>query len=170
MCVGQVGSFNQRLARAYSADGGKNWSLVDQLPAVGVAPCLLQLKDGTTLLSTGRPGLTLWLAVDARAQKWQNVDLKQFHNGAAPLLDHIVADPLRAGGLQQTTGHTALIATTDNRLLLAYDRVAVDDPGDVPTSDRIFTVELTVRRTVEAERSHEPGAEPAKSKKSKRRF
>lgn len=142
MCVSRVGSGKtQLLARAYSADGGKTWSALDRLPAYSVAPQVVRLRNGTLVLSTGRPGLFLWFSPDARGRDWQSLDVMAYHNAE-------VEKPF-AMNEKQTTAYTALTEVGDNRVLLVYDRTPFgwkDVPADSGERSQIYLLELEVQR------------------------
>jgi hypothetical protein len=156
MCVMRVGRALDagptraygRLARAYSADGGRTWSTPDRLSAAGVAPCLRRLSNGVLALTTGRPGLFLWLSDDPRGRSWQSIDLLAHHNAA---LDERHRIRPGQGGFHedpdQTTAYTGLVEVAPNRLLLTYDRVPLGWKG-VPTDseerNRIYVMEIEI--------------------------
>jgi hypothetical protein len=152
MCVSRVGSGrNQRLARCYSANGGKTWSDIDQLSAFSVAPQMVQLGSGILALSTGRPGLFLWLAGDPRGTQWQSIDLLAHHNAALPPAEAIHADQDQKAAIQdQTTAYTALAQMPDDRLFLVYDRTPfgwMPVPTGSNERSRIYLLEIDIRRT-----------------------
>jgi hypothetical protein len=166
MCVSRVGPHeDQKLARTYSSDGGKTWSPIDRLPAFSVAPQICRLQNGILALSTGRPGLFLWLATDPRGKQWQSLDVMAYHNSAVSESLQIVAprgEPTGVGrrtnddGIvdldtqkQQTTAYTALVEVTDNRVFLVYDRSPLGwqpVPAQAGERSQIFLLEIDVRR------------------------
>ena len=155
MFISRVGAGEkQRLARTYSGDGGRTWTPIDRLPAYSVAPQVNRLKNGVLALSTGRPGLFLWLSTDARGQKWQSVDILAHHNAmvAAPyqMVHKGIADlNTYQGPAIQTTAYTALLEIEANRLLLVYDRMPLGwrtPPAGYPEKSRIYLVEINVQR------------------------
>src|SRR5207253_11106944 len=76
LAVSRVGSgASSPLVRSYSADNGKTWSAPRAMVAFSVAPCLRRLQSGVLALSTGRPGIFLWLATGARGDEWDSVDI-----------------------------------------------------------------------------------------------
>jgi hypothetical protein len=122
MCVMRTSSDKTPLVRSYSSDRGRTWSKPDHLPAWGVYPSLRQLSDGRIALSTGRPGIQLWISNDGGAS-WDMVDVLEYHNSVFPLPYQILV-PYGAGNLsgEQTTAYTELVETAPGRLLLTYDR------------------------------------------------
>eukprot|EP01052_Picozoa_sp_SAG31_P011637 SAG31_NODE_662_length_13028_cov_3.364529_13_plen_966_part_00 len=124
----------------------------------GVRPQVVALKNGLVVISTGRPGLYLYVIVDdslTHAQNplagdWQRINLAFLHTT-------LVTDPaLRYGGchgdasdvisgvgsgINGTSGYTGLLALTfgevsvNNDVLVTYDRlgngVGVLEPGQV---------------------------------------
>ena len=135
------------LRRAFSSDGGRSWTKPESLPAHSVEPRLLQIKNGLTLLSTGRPGVHLWLTDNPKGDTWQDVDLVKLHNEWA-------SDPTykirNIDGLPwsswQTTGYTAMVEISPNRVLLVYDRSAKPWPQNNNDLTRIFVVPIQVDR------------------------
>ncbi|MSP11985.1 MAG: exo-alpha-sialidase [Chloroflexi bacterium] len=157
MCVSRVGGgSDQPLARAYSSDGGQSWTGIDRLPAWSVAPNMARLENGVIALSTGRPGLFLWLSADARGKHWEPFDLIAYHNSVLEQPHHM---SLGASGLAvtprekyindhfdfndpwQTTAYTAMLEVSPNRLFLVYDRMPygwMPVPTDAEVRGRIL--------------------------------
>ena len=57
-----MSSQDTRSYTSRSNDGGRTWSAIDRLPAYSVAPQIRRLDNDTLVLSTGRPGIFLWLS------------------------------------------------------------------------------------------------------------
>ena len=128
------------LRRSYSADGGRTWSPPDLLPAVSVEPSLKRLQNGVLALSTGRPGISLWLSTDERGAHWQSIDILAHHNQWAPDAGYTITPA-------QTTAYTEIIEVAPNRLLLAYDRTPFGwqpTPADSGERNRIFLLPIEV--------------------------
>ena len=79
------------IGRAYSSDDGRTWSKSDMLPAIGVEPSIVRASNGVIALSTGRPGLWLWISSDDRGRSWQHFDLLKYHNRWAPGPTHRIS-------------------------------------------------------------------------------
>lgn len=154
MTVFRVGGGKDRnLRRAYSHDKGRSWSKPDALPAYSVEPSLLRVQNGVIALSTGRPGIHLWLATDVRAQRWQDVDVMAHHNRWAPDATYRIAqydDQATAGGntgpRYMTSSYTEIVEIAPNRLLLVYDRSPKPKPEHDGDLTRIFVLPIEIVR------------------------
>ena len=141
MCVGRVGAgSDQLLARTYSHDEGKSWSEIDRLSAYSVAPNMVRLANGTIALSTGRPGLFLWLSIDPRGKNsWESIDIIAYHNSVLDRRDHM--------NKSQTTAYSALLEVSPNRLFMVYDRVPFGwkpVPSNSDERSRIYLLEMRI--------------------------
>ncbi|MEZ4731384.1 MAG: sialidase family protein [Caldilineaceae bacterium] len=140
MCVMRMGGGAAfPLRRSYSSDGGRTWSPPAVLPAVSVEPSLKRLQNGVLALSTGRPGIFLWLATDERGTTWQSIDVLAHHNAWASAGYQITPE--------QTTAYTEIIEVAPNHLLLAYDRTPFGwrpTPADSGERNRIFLLPIEV--------------------------
>ncbi len=135
------------LRRRYSEDAGRTWSKEDILPAWSVSPHLSRISNGTIALTTGRPGLFLWLATDPRATDWQSVDILGHHNRfVADAHDRIL--PRRHNEKQdfQTSSYTGLVDMGNNHLLIAYDRCPEEAPAGPDDRSSVYVVPVTVER------------------------
>ena len=153
MAVYRVGSgIAWHLRRTYSHDGGRTWSPVDTLPAYSVRPALLRSANGVVALSTGRPGIDLWLAGDARARQWQRIDIVAHHNAWAPDASYRIGSTGSGDTLRwQTDAYTNMVEVAPNRLLLIYDRDGIVRPPErAPTGpediSRIFVLPIELER------------------------
>lgn len=158
MCIMRVGQHHKQpdqwLTRSTSSDGGHTWSPIETLPAWSVAPQCRRLQNDTVVLSTGRPGIFLWLATDADARDWQSVDVVDWHNRALDEAFHIKI-PLDgvdavSGRKGQTTSYTAMVESSPNRLLLVYDRIPFGwrpVPEDSDQRNQIYLLEAEIERT-----------------------
>lgn len=134
------------LRRSFSSDDGRTWTKPDVLPAYSVEPQLLRLANGVIALSTGRPGLHLWLTTDpaAAAQSWQDVDIAEQHNEwfRDPSYEISPRDPSSPDKGWTSTAYTGLVQVAPNKLLLLYDR----GPKDAQDATRLFAMPLEVPR------------------------
>lgn len=152
MTVFRVGGTQDwKLRRAYSRDQGRTWTSPDTLPAYSVEPSLVRLANGVIALSTGRPGIHLWLSTDPRAATWQHIDFVEIHNRWAPDPTYRInsfKDAERPDGppLWQTSSYTEIIEVAPNRLLMVYDRSAKPRPENQADLTRIFVVPIEVIR------------------------
>ncbi|MSO22850.1 MAG: exo-alpha-sialidase [Acidobacteria bacterium] len=149
------------LGRAYSGDGALTWSQPDRLPAVGVEPSVVRCQNGIVALTTGRPGIYLWVSTDERAKSWQSVDIIDHHNRWAPdptyRISYTTAGGTTDGGRHlhhkdQTTSYTEIVEVTPNRLLLIYDRTPFGwDPTPAASGElnRIFVLPIELTRIPE---------------------
>ncbi len=136
-----------KLRRSYSHDEGRTWSPADILPAWSVRPSVLRLSNGTIALTTGRPGIYLWIASDPRATHWQEIDLMAYHNAWA-------TDPnVRIGSFMsgtrqrfQTTSYTGLVETSPNHLLMVYDRDAERKPTGPNDLSHVYVLPIEIER------------------------
>ena len=128
MAVFRVGNGRDwNLRRAYSKDGGTTWSQADVIPAYSVAPSMVRTRGGTIVLSTGRPGISLWFSTDGRGRRWQEVDVVKHHNLHVPDETYrILPYPFENPREMNTWSYTELVEVAPNRLLLVYDRVPPD--------------------------------------------
>jgi hypothetical protein len=151
MIAYRLGGSGWNLGRSYSKDGGRSWSKADLLPAVGVEPSLVRTQNGTIALSTGRPGLFLWLSTDERASEWQQFDIMEYHNRWAPDAGYKISfrSPEDPQSVHRSTAYTEMIEVAPNRLLLIYDRTASGWEATSADSDernRIFTLPVEIVR------------------------
>src|SRR5207248_7315732 len=81
MCVFRLNS-NVPYGQTFSSDEGKTWTEPVSMgkDIFSVQPSLAVLKDGTIVLSGGRPGLWCWINTDGTGKDWQRVDLVANHN------------------------------------------------------------------------------------------
>jgi BNR repeat protein len=154
MAVFRVGSGRRwNLGRAYSHDGGHTWTKPDVLPAWSVSPQIKRIANGTIVLSTGRPGIHLWLSNDPRGTTWQDIDIVAYHNRWAPTPTErissfeIKSSPYLSETTQwQTSSYTGLVEVAPNRLLLAYDRDPERAPSGPDDLSRVFVLPIEVER------------------------
>jgi len=150
MCTMRVGGGTRwPLARAYSSDGGQSWSPMDRLPAWSVCPSTKRLQNGMIALSTGRPGIRLWLADDPKATCWQSVDVQAYHN-ATMGAGHQIRVEYGGDVPPQTTAYTDVLQVAPNRLWLVYDRTPFGwhpVPIDSEERSRIYVLSVDVDRT-----------------------
>jgi len=144
--VGNQGA-TSKLRRAYSHDEGRTWTKPDVLPAGSVEPRLLRIANGAILLSTGRPGIQLWLSADSRAKCWAGeIDIVEHHNRWAADASYRIGPAKGLAGLdRQTTSYTQMVEVSANRVLLAYDRSPEAAPADVKDLTRIFVLPVEVQ-------------------------
>jgi hypothetical protein len=126
MCIYRLDS-NLTYGQTWSDDEGRTWSEpVECRGPRSVEPSLAVMKDGTVLLSGGRPGLRLWINRDGTGKDWQEVDIVKYrykfvNNG-------------------DTTGYTELAVLDDSHLLYVYDY------GFNPPGCRLEVVRITLER------------------------
>ena len=137
------------LGQCWSEDDGETWS--DAVAMHGphsVEPSLVVMDDGAVVLSSGRPGVNLWINADGRGVDWSVVDIAAHHTACHP------ADPITNRSLVEdewwtinTTGYTEVIPLGGPHLLMIYDRLAkgwdvIRDGED--ESNSIWAVRVTV--------------------------
>lgn len=89
-----------------SLDLGKTWTKPAAFTETGVEPQLLLLKNGTLVLSSGRPGVDVRFSFDGSGNSWTK---------PYPLV------PITSGGIQtDSCGYTKLLALDDSSLLIVY--------------------------------------------------
>ncbi|MGH9342572.1 MAG: sialidase family protein, partial [Terriglobia bacterium] len=156
MAVFRIGAGRRwNLRRCYSRDEGHTWTKPDKLPVYSVEPRMLRIANGTIVLATGRPGIHLWLSIDPRGEKWQEVDIVAHHNKWAPKASYRIEplDPTNPTGMWQTSSYTGLVQIAPNRLLLAYDRSPERAPANWQDLTRVFVIPITVERKGSAQES-----------------
>lgn len=155
MAVFRVGSGKAwNLRKAYSKDGGRSWSKAEAIPPYSVEPSLLRISNGALALSTGRPGIRIWLSKDPRGQEWQDIDIVEHHNRWAPDATYRIGSyegsVHYAGGTGreqwQTSSYTEMVEIAPNRILLVYDRSAKPKPENNGDLSRIFVLPIEVDR------------------------
>ena len=70
-----VGS-NRTLYRTVSADAGASWSTMTPIALWSVDPQILVLPNGAVVVSSGRPGLSMWVSVDILAESFKRYTLE----------------------------------------------------------------------------------------------
>ena len=154
MAAFRVGSGRKwNLHRAYSHDGGHTWTEPDALPAWSVEPELVRTANGTIALSTGRPGIDLWLSTDPRGTTWQSIDIVEHHNRCvtdpSARISAFDANPspyLTENTRWQTSAYTGLVEVAPNRLLLIYDRDPERAPADPKDLSRVYVLPIEIGR------------------------
>jgi len=115
MCVFRLAS-NVPYGQSWSSDEGQTWTEpVGMAGPFSVQPSLAVRKDGTVVLSGGRPGLFLWINLDGTGKTWQRVDLQAHHNACVP------KEPIDKPN--HTSSYTEVVAVDNTHLLCIYDRI-----------------------------------------------
>ena len=107
---------NVPYGQTFSDDDGRTWSApVAMRDAHSVQPSLALMKDGSLVLTGGRPGIFAWLNRAGDGKDWLQVDLQNHHNENHPQDVITRAD--------QTTSYTAVAALGDQSVIVIYDRI-----------------------------------------------
>jgi hypothetical protein len=128
--VSALKNFFQPMHYAESFDRGKFWTKPKPLPGIEMImdPRGLQLPNGITVLTAGRPKIDMYLAESASLD-FHKLDLTAHHNAYLPRL--------------RTTGHTDVVQIGPRSLLFVYDSIPDSWrwPGSPFTApDAIYTV------------------------------
>ncbi len=99
---------------SYSRDMGKTWTQPQIITPNGVLPRLLQLKNGVTVMSSGRPGVQVRFSTDNNGIKWS----KPFE--MLPYAAGNLKRELNGGSAQVSCGYTGLLPLDKNRFLIIY--------------------------------------------------
>ncbi|MBM3264685.1 MAG: exo-alpha-sialidase [candidate division Zixibacteria bacterium] len=155
LCVYRVGSRREYpLHKSYSADDGLSWSKPEKMEGVwSVEPQIARLDNGLMVLSSGRPGLFLWVCTDEVGNQWERINLAEHHN--AHLADSSLHynDAFCAGEEvfrpYQSTSYTGMIRSGADQVLISYERTANGwdgAPGPYGDTDAAFCIRVRARR------------------------
>lgn len=101
-----------------STDMGKTWTRPEVIAAAGALPRLLQLKNGVTVLSSGRPGVQLRFNKTGANNGWTDACEMLPYESKSMELQYLVS-----------CGYTGLLATGPNRFLMIYSDFKHKIPG-----------------------------------------
>lgn len=139
MCIYRVAS-GQPYGQSWSKNDGRTWTEPAAMNKVfSVQPSLAVIKDGTVVLSGGRPGLFAWLNSAGDGKDWHSVDVLAHHNACVP--KERIVHP------ERTTSYTEVAVIDDRHVLLMYDRVphgwrAI--PAGSEETNSVWVVRLTI--------------------------
>jgi hypothetical protein len=84
------------------------------------------VKDGTVVLSGGRPGALMWFSADGSGKDWQVIDLVDHHNAFRPDDPMARYSPAPGGAFYAdeggSTGYTEVSTLDDIHVLCMYDK------------------------------------------------
>jgi hypothetical protein len=100
-----------------STDQGKSWTKPSVFTPAGVLPRLLQLENGVTVLSAGRPGVQLRFSTDGKGDRWTN-GFEMLPFGQPGLQAYAENDRGRTPAV--SCGYTSLLATGPDKFLVIY--------------------------------------------------
>lgn len=113
-----------------STDQGCTWTSPRVLSPTGVMPRLIQLGNGTIVLSSGRPGVDLRFCFDGKGETWTKP-----HTLVPLTSDDVQAD---------SCGYTSLLSLGDDSFLIAYSWFK--RPGAAGQTHKVILVRhVTVR-------------------------
>jgi hypothetical protein len=155
LCVFRIGS-GQDLHKAYSLEEGQSWTGAERLPGVwSVEPQLMRLENGLIVLTSGRPGLFLWVCPDGKGNHWERFNLAAHHNAAFLEASLHYSETFCQADPQvnpaQSTSYTGLLAISPDDVLVCYDRLGngwVGAPGPWGETDAVFCVRLKLTRNI----------------------
>lgn len=134
--------------QTFSDDDGRSWSPPMAMnEAHSVQPSIAMMKDGTLVLTGGRPGIFAWINTSGDGGEWSQVDLLGNHN------ERHSDERLGVGGAftlaEQTTSYTEVVPLDERSVLVMYDRIphgwgAI--PRDSPDTNSIWVVKLMWNR------------------------
>ena len=102
-----------------SYDGCKTWEEPQKFHDYGVLPVTRMLKDGTILLSSGRPGVYLRASCDPLAKEWTDI---------VPVVS-VPKEEIYTRYYEYTCCNTSLAVTGDNEAMLAYSDFTLTAPN-----------------------------------------
>ena len=129
---------NVPYGQAFSDDDGRTWSApVAMQDAHSVQPSLAMMRDGSIVLTGGRPGIFAWINRAGDGKDWLQVDLQSHHNE-----NHALDAITRA---DQTTSYTEVVALDEQSVIVIYDHIphgwnAI--PNDSQDTNSIWVVKL----------------------------
>ncbi|GAB3248625.1 hypothetical protein GCM10027347_05140 [Larkinella harenae] len=92
-----------------SANQGKTFTKPEVITPNGVYPRILSLKNGVTVVSSGRPGVQLRFSSDGQGRQWTNAfEMLPFNQNEPSSFQHV------------SCGYTGLLPTGDNSFLIVY--------------------------------------------------
>ena len=159
LCVFRLHS-GAPLGQTYSSDEGRTWSApVSMRGPRSVQPSLAVLKSGIVLLTTGRPGISLWLNADGKAGDWQEIDLVKHHNASRPA-ERFAYDKTTGSAsnntqftaVDGTSSYTEIVALDDKNLLCIYDTIPPGWnrdplPSKAQRPNSVWVIRVTVQST-----------------------
>ena len=113
---------SRRYGQAFSDDDGRTWSApVAMKDACSVQPSMALMKDGSLVLTGGRPGIFAWINRAGDGRDWLEVDLQSHHNENHPQEAITTTATFTTG--DQTTAYTEVVALDDRSVIVMYDRI-----------------------------------------------
>jgi len=126
------GSGGGNLWQAYSSSGGRAWTGLAATPLWSVWPQAVLMGSGVLAVSSGRPGVGLWLSASGDGAAWEYHNVIAQHNNHVPperRYPSAYANVSKATDPDScdtshcmTTAYTGLVEAEPSTLLLAYDR------------------------------------------------
>jgi hypothetical protein len=125
--VMRSGGSGSPLCQVYSHDDGHTWSTPTVMPGpIGVEPKLRVLKSGRLVLTTGRPGIFLYVANDPPTS-WSKFNIAAAHNQLVKDKTLKFAGDIPGGGINGTTSYTGLAVSRttgdSDAVHVTYDRL-----------------------------------------------
>ena len=143
------------LWQAFSDTGARTWTEPTQSVAWAVWPQLLRLSSGVLALSSGRPGIGLWLSADGAGEHWEYHSVCAEHNRHLPAesglrynaeMANVSSNSSSQGPSPgQTTSYTSLVEVSPGVVMLQYDRMRVGCTGTADLCGRDFVFSMRIR-------------------------
>ena len=130
--------------QTFSENDGRTWSPpVAMKEAHSVQPSIAIMKDGTLVLTGGRPGIFAWINPSGDGGDWLQVDLLNNHNEQSSQERINVNEIFTVA--EQTTSYTEVVQLDEQSVLVMYDRIphgwnAI--PRDSQDTNSIWVVKL----------------------------
>lgn len=122
---------------SYSGDMGKTWTRPEIITPNGVLPRLLQLENGVTVMSSGRPGVQLRFSTDPNGIKWS----KPFE--MLPYSEPALKKEQNGSIAQVSCGYTGLMAIGKDKFLIVYSDFAyTNQTGEQRKAIKVREVEV----------------------------
>jgi hypothetical protein len=145
MCVFRMGAVDTPYGQSYSSDEGRTWTAAVAIPnALSVQPSLAVMRDGTVVLSGGRPGVYLWIDTTGRGDAWQQVEIVPPED-IAPLTWADVAK--RNLNVLKTSCYSEVVVLDERHLLVIYDQIPCgwhSIPPESTETNSVWVMRVTV--------------------------